>query len=62
MVAQHDTGKMVIIPVKLYEKVDFEDTTWMRSLQYMLFNQYPDIQSMVDNLVESFDQLQRKSA
>jgi hypothetical protein len=61
MVAQHDTGKMVIIPVKLYEKVDFEDTTWMRTLQYMQFNQYPDIQSMVDNIVESFDQIQQKS-
>lgn len=61
LVAQHDAGKMVIIPVKLYEKVDFEDTTWMRSMQYMHLNKYPDIPSMVDNLVESFDQLQRKS-
>jgi hypothetical protein len=62
MVGQHDAGKMEMIAVKLYEEVDFEDATWMKSLQYIKFNQYPDIQSMVDNLVESFDQLQRKSA
>lgn len=62
MVAQHDVGKMVIIPVKLYEKVDFKDTTWMRSMQFMYFKNYrdPDIPLMVDNLVESFDQLQQK--
>jgi hypothetical protein len=60
MVAQHDAGKMIIIAVKLLEKVDFKDMTWMRNIQYIHLNRYPDISSMVDYLVESFDQLQRK--
>jgi len=62
MVAQHDAGKMVIISVKLSEKVEFKDMTWMRNIQYMHLNRYSDISSMVDDLVESFDQLQRKSS
>jgi hypothetical protein len=60
MVAERDSGKMAMIPIKLYKEDSLDLPTWMRNRQYMHVYDYPDIPSMVDKLLIFFDSLQEK--
>jgi hypothetical protein len=61
MYALRDAGKISVIPVKLYdEKVKWPE--WMSSTQYIRYYNYADIKSLVDHIIESFDQTANKEA
>lgn len=61
MYALRDAGKISVIPVKLYdEKVKWPE--WMSSTQYIRYYNYADVKSLVDHIIESFDQTANKEA
>ena len=55
MVAKRDMGGMSMIPLKLYADDDFVRPTWMSNRQYMHYYDYPDVETVVDKLIEFFD-------
>ncbi len=58
MVAQQDSGKMMIIPIKLTED-PLDLPTWMRNHQYLHLYEHSDTESAVEKLIESFDHGQK---
>ena len=54
MVAKRDMGEMALIPVKLNPE-DIELPTWMRNRQYLKVYNYPDIETTVEKIIESYD-------
>jgi hypothetical protein len=60
MVAKSDAHEMSLIPLKLYEDDDIKRPTWMRDPQYMHYYHYPDVETIVDRLIEFFEGAQKK--
>lgn len=58
MIALRDSNKISVIPLKLYEE-KIETPSWMRSRQYMHYYDYPDVKSLVDKIVKSYDEQKR---
>ena len=54
IVAQQDSGKMVVIPIKL-KRDPLDPPTWMTSTQWLRLWEYPDVETAVSKVVESFD-------
>ena len=54
MVARQDSGKMIVIPVKL-DSDPLELPTWMQNSQYLRIYEHQDYESTLEKLIESFD-------
>ena len=55
MIALRDSNKISVIPLKLY-KEKIETPSWMRNRQYMHYYDYPDLKSLVDMIVQFYDE------
>jgi hypothetical protein len=51
MVANHDNGKMQLIPVKLY-KEPFDAPAWLQNIQYLRFPDYGSAEGVVKAILE----------
>jgi hypothetical protein len=61
MIARRDSGKMAVIPLKLYRNESFDPPSWFGNRQYMHIYDYPDVPTTVNKLIEFFDRATKKS-